>query len=111
MASAWTVSILITGLTIAWIAFPLPEDILHPGPGGGMVLDDRGSTLVSVVAADDQRRLPVGIDQVGRIIPEAVVAVEDHAFHNHIGIDPGARAEVLSVADFVRLAEALRAGR
>lgn len=28
-----------------------------------------------------------------------------------IGIDPGARAEVLSVADFVRLAEALRAGR
>ncbi|MBC04647.1 MAG: hypothetical protein CMJ34_15295 [Phycisphaerae bacterium] len=90
MASAWTVSILITGLTIAWIAFPLPEDILHPGPGGGMVLDDRGSTLVSVVAADDQRRLPVGIDQVGRIIPEAVVAVEDHAFHDHIGIDPGA---------------------
>ena len=88
--AAWTTSVLVAGLAIAWISFPLPEDILHPGPGGGMVLDDRGSTIISVVAADDQRRLPIRLDEVGSIIPQAVVAVEDHAFQQHFGIDPGA---------------------
>ena len=87
--SAWTVSALIAVFAIAWFLFPLPEDILHVGPGGGMVLDDRGSTLVSVVAADDQRRLPIDIEDVGNLIPEAVIAVEDHGFHDHFGIDLG----------------------
>ena len=86
---AWTVSVLVSLFVIAWFLFPLPADILHVGPGGGMVLDDRGSTLVSVVAADDQRRLPIEIEDVGDIIPEAVIAVEDHGFHDHFGIDPG----------------------
>lgn len=88
--TAWAISILVSGIAIAWFAFPLPEDILHPGPGGGMVLDDRGSTIISVVAADEQRRLPIRIEEVGSLIPAAVVAVEDHAFHHHFGVDPGA---------------------
>ena len=89
-AATWTLSAMLASFTVAWFLFPLPEDILHVGPGGGLVLDDQGLTLVSVVAADDQRRLPVEIEGVGRIIPGAVVSVEDHAFHDHFGIDPGA---------------------
>ena len=89
-SAAWTSSTLIALFALAWILFPLPEDILHPGPGGGIVLDDRGSIIISVVAGDDQRRIPIDLDRAGSLISEAVVAVEDHAFHGHIGIDPAA---------------------
>ncbi len=89
-SAAWASATLIALFALAWILFPLPEDILHPGPGGGIVLDDRGSIIISVVAGDDQRRIPIDLDRAGSLISEAVVAVEDHAFHDHIGIDPAA---------------------
>ncbi len=73
-----------------WHIFPLPEDMLHPGPGGALVLDARGGVLVDTVAADEQRRLPISLAEVGPWIPAAVVAVEDASFRSHAGIDPSA---------------------
>jgi penicillin-binding protein 1C len=73
-----------------WKLFPLPEDMLHPGPGGALVLDADGGVLVDVVAADEQRRLPVPLAEVGPWIPAAIVAVEDASFRSHAGIDPSA---------------------
>ncbi len=76
-----------TGLLTAWFAFPLPDDMLRPGPAGALVLDAEGGVLVDTVASDDQRRLPIRIADVGPWIPDAVIAVEDAAFRSHRGID------------------------
>ena len=73
-----------------WVAFPLPEDILHPGPSGGLVLDTDGEPLLSIVASDDQHRLPIDLEDAGVLIPAAVIAVEDLAFHEHAGVDVAA---------------------
>jgi len=73
-----------------WTLFPLPEDMLHPGPGGALVLDADGGVLVDAVAADEQRRLPIALADAGPWIPAAVVAVEDAWFRSHAGVDPSA---------------------
>ena len=87
ITSSGSTALLFTAFVFAWFAFPLPEDILHPGPSGGLVLDADGDPLLSVVAADEQRRLPVAFEDLGTIIPAAVIAVEDASFHRHAGID------------------------
>ena len=73
-----------------WHLRPLPEDMLHPGPGGALVLDADGGVLMDTVAADDQRRLPIALADAGPWIPAAVIAVEDASFRNHAGVDPTA---------------------
>lgn len=71
----------------AWFAFPLPKDMLHPGPAGALVLDAEGGVLLDTVASDDQRRLPIRVEDAGPWIPAAVIAVEDASFRSHPGID------------------------
>ncbi len=78
------------GCAAVWHLFPLPEDMLHPGPGGSLVLDSMGKALHESVAPDDQRRLPVELATLGPWIPAAVIAVEDAAFDRHVGVDPAA---------------------
>jgi 16S rRNA (adenine1518-N6/adenine1519-N6)-dimethyltransferase len=53
-----------------------------------------------VTAAFSQRRKTLR-NALGRLLPEARIAAA--------GVDPGARAETLAVADFVRLARAVAA--
>ena len=76
--------------TAAWVLFPLPDRFLAPGDPGALVLDASGGVLLDIVGADEQHRLAITLEQAGPWIPEALIAVEDHAFRSHIGIDPGA---------------------
>ena len=80
----------VAGFAALWHLFPIPEDMLHPGPGGSLVLDAEGGVLVDTVAADDQRRLPIALSDAGPWIPAAVIAVEDASFRSHAGVDPTA---------------------
>ena len=88
---------------ILWHLFPLPDDFLASEPPGALVLDRDGDAILDVVGDDDQRRLPVAIDDVGPFIPRALVAAEDQDFHRHHGVDPGGIAGAFL--------ENLRAGR
>lgn len=78
------------GFVALWHLCPLPEDMIHPGPGGSLVLDADGGVLLDAVAGDDQRRLPIELSDAGPWIPTAVIAVEDAAFRSHVGVDPTA---------------------
>lgn len=75
---------------VAWMLFPLPERFLEAGDPGALVLDASGGVLLDVVGADEQHRLAITLEQAGPWIPEALIAVEDHAFRRHLGVDPGA---------------------
>lgn len=93
---------------IAWHAFPLPDDFLTPGPPGALVLDRDGGTLLDVVGSDEQRRIPIGIEEVGDLIPLALIAAEDRSFRQHAGIDP--LAIIGALRDNARAGKVVRGG-
>jgi penicillin-binding protein 1C len=73
---------------ITWFLFPLPDDFLHPGDPGALILDSSGGVLLDVVGADEQRRLAIRLEDAGPWIPEALIAAEDRGFRRHLGVDP-----------------------
>lgn len=91
LAGSCVLVVLATAMFVgAWIAWPLPEDFLHPGPPGGLVVDSESGVLLDVVGLDEQRRLPISLADAGPYLPNAVIAAEDTSFRDHQGIDPGA---------------------
>ena len=74
-------------LVIAWHVWPLPAGMLAYGPAGAMVVDQSGGVLLDITGEDEQKRLPIRLQEAGHWIPKAVVAVEDASFFEHIGID------------------------
>ncbi|MFB0985900.1 MAG: transglycosylase domain-containing protein [Phycisphaerales bacterium] len=88
MTLAALAAISVTVFTMAWLAFPLPLDMLHPGEGGGLVMDTEGGSLLDVVADDGQRRLHLQIHDAGPWICDAIIATEDLSFYSHLGVDP-----------------------
>lgn len=88
MILAGLASVSVAAFTMAWIAFPLPLDMLHPGEGGGLVMDTEGGPLLDVVAGDGQRRLHLQIQNAGPWICDAIIATEDLSFYSHLGVDP-----------------------
>ena len=69
---------------------------LVPRPAGEIAVADRARFAAIVRAAFGQRRKTLRNALAGTLAPGAIAAA---------GLDPGARAEQLAVADFVRLAE------
>ena len=88
MTLAALTTISVTAFAMAWLAFPLPLDMLHPGEGGGLVMDTEGGSLLDVVADDGQRRLHLQIQDAGPWICDAIIATEDLSFYSHLGVDP-----------------------
>jgi penicillin-binding protein 1C len=77
----------VAAFAVAWVAYPLPPSMLAIGPAGTLALDRSGSVMLDVTASDEQRRLPVSLDDVGEWIPAAVLAAEDRSFYSHFGVD------------------------
>ena len=75
------------GFATLWYAYPLPKGMLHSGPPGALALDRSGGVLLDITGGDEQRRLPIAIEDAGAWIPLAVIAAEDQAFRTHCGID------------------------
>ena len=90
--------------TGGWVSRPLPPGMLAAGAAPGLVLLDRaGQELRSTRAADGSRRRQVPLAEVDPDLIAAFLAVEDHRFHRHGGIDGRAVARAAWVN--------LRAGR
>ncbi|MCH2135350.1 MAG: transglycosylase domain-containing protein [Phycisphaerales bacterium] len=86
---AVTVMVMCAGaFAVLWMTCPLPEGMLSPGPHGSLVLDREDGVLLDVTGADQMRRLPVPLSDMGPWIPLALIAAEDARFHAHLGIDP-----------------------
>ena len=88
-AAACTVVVVafFVAFAVAWFAFPLPENVLEPGPPGALALDRGGGVVLDVTGSDEQRRLPIDIHESGEWIPPALIAAEDLAFPSHLGVD------------------------
>ncbi len=72
----------------AWIAWPLPDDLLRPGRVQSLTIADRhGVPLRATRAGDGSRAHWVELAAMDPDLPRAFVAVEDKRFHRHHGID------------------------
>lgn len=85
--SAMTLAVPILTLAICWHLFPFPWDKLKPQSVGVQVTDRSGRLMLERVAADDQRRHPVSLEQISPWLLQAVIAVEDERFESHGGVD------------------------
>jgi penicillin-binding protein 1C len=82
-AAAICVAVLAAGV----LAVPVP-DPPFPEDYGTMVLDTHGEILHTYLAADEQRRFRLGINDIAPKLEAAVLAAEDRRFRTHPGVDP-----------------------
>ncbi len=72
----------------AWVAWPLPRALLEPGVRQSLTLEDRhGLVLRSTRAGDGSLNRWFSLAEMDPDLPRAFVAVEDHRFYQHRGVD------------------------
>jgi penicillin-binding protein 1C len=78
----------VVGGATVWVARPLPGDLLEPA-GRVVTLEDRfGRELRTTRAPDGSRGGWVRLEEIDADVIAAFVAVEDHRFYRHWGVDP-----------------------
>jgi len=93
----------------AWVAAPLPASLRDPGPVPSVTLDDRnGQVLRTTRTAQGSRGGWIPLAELDPKIPQAFLAVEDHRFYTHRGVD--VRGLVRAVRDNVRAGHAVAGG-
>jgi len=94
-SSALRVCAAMTGLPAAAVVFfhaavcvlPYPRRLDSPPPRAVWFEERSGADLAAFVSSDQQWRLPVSLDRISPYLVKAVVAVEDHRFYQHGGVD------------------------
>ncbi len=82
----------------AWVAWPLPADLLASGGARSLELQDRhGITLRGTRSDDGSLAAWVPLTAMDPDLPRAFIAVEDRRFHAHHGVD--VRAAVRALRD------------
>lgn len=74
-------------LAIPLLAFtlPSPDSIVRRDGFSTKILDRNGTVLYDIYT--DERRTPVGLDQIPEYLKQATIAVEDKNFYKHSGYD------------------------
>jgi len=71
----------------AVVLFPYPADLANVPPAGTWIEDCNHHPLAAFVASDGQWRLPLVWEDLNPHLRDAIVAVEDHRFYKHRGVD------------------------
>ncbi len=94
-------ALLILLMMVWWV--PLPRELDHRLVERETLFDNRGLLVISIPNYEPRRFYPIEIEDMGTWVPEMVVALEDHRFYTHNGVDV--------VTLFGSLLRNLRAGR
>jgi penicillin-binding protein 1C len=89
----WSGGIAVVGgmAAAAWVAQPIPPDVLAPSRAQSLTIEDRhGALLRTTRAADGSLASWVPLTDMDPDLPRAFVAVEDRRFYQHHGVDPRA---------------------
>ena len=98
----------VAGVAI-WVAAPLPASLRDPGPVPGVTLQDRnGQVLRTTRSSEGSRGGWIPLVELDPKILQAFLAVEDHRFYAHHGVD--VRGLARAVRDNVRAGHVVSGG-
>ncbi len=72
---------------VLWLAVPDPLSRVLFWPVSPVLLDKNGDMINARLSADGEWCLPVPLEDMGRWLPQVLVAVEDKRFYGHSGVD------------------------
>ena len=76
------------GVGVAWIrSMPLPDELEKPLTGTLTLLDCHGREIAEIASREARVQLPLELNDMGSWLPRVTVALEDHRFYEHAGID------------------------
>ncbi|HWB59784.1 MAG TPA: transglycosylase domain-containing protein, partial [Chthoniobacteraceae bacterium] len=75
---------------------PMPDELLRQPRGTLTLLDIRGRVFAEIGNGEARMQHPVPLAEMGQWLPRMTVALEDHRFYDHDGIDPHALIGALS---------------
>ena len=71
---------------VAWIWFTTDLPTAAAATDSAILVDRKGDELA--VLAQDGLRIEIDLDEMGPVVPDAVLAAEDRRFYEHDGVDP-----------------------
>ncbi|HJT81417.1 MAG TPA: penicillin-binding protein 1C [Chthoniobacterales bacterium] len=77
--------LMLIGLAI--VLWPLPKTLRTPLTGTLTLLDIRGREIAQIASPTARAQLPRGLKEMGPWLPQVTVALEDHRFYKHRGVD------------------------
>ena len=80
----WTTSLF---LEIAVNRTPLPENLFSDLNGTPVLLDREGKIIAQISSNEARVQMPVPITKMGKHLPKITIALEDHRYKFHNGID------------------------
>ena len=80
------VTILIATATWLWW-LPLPNELEKPAVGTLTLLDCRGREIAELASPEARTQLPRALNEMGKWLPRVIIALEDHRFYEHQGVD------------------------
>src|SRR5213079_1590053 len=77
----------VVALTISISLLPLPATLRQPAIGTLTLFDCRGREIAEIASPEARAQLPRKLDELGKWLPRVTVALEDHRFYEHAGVD------------------------
>ena len=78
-------SLVAIAIGIWWL--PLPNELKKPTIGTLTLLDCRGREIAELASAEARAQLPRPLNEMGKWLPGVTIALEDHRFYEHAGVD------------------------
>jgi penicillin-binding protein 1C len=80
-------STIVIGAAI-WICWlPSPNELEKPTVGTLTLLDHRGREIAELASPEARVQLPRRLGEMGKWLPRVTIALEDHRFYQHAGVD------------------------
>ncbi|HSI83128.1 MAG TPA: transglycosylase domain-containing protein [Candidatus Methylacidiphilales bacterium] len=77
----------VLALFLAVYFAPLPDDLEFPSPGIISLVDVHGRPYARITVAEARTTEPLSLQEMGQWLPSVTVALEDHRFYSHFGLD------------------------
>ncbi len=92
---------------LVWL-LPLPNEFEKPTTGTLTLLDIRGREIAELASPEARAQLLRRLDEMGKWLPRVTIALEDHRFYEHAGVDW--RATIAAFARNVRSGRVISGG-
>jgi penicillin-binding protein 1C len=78
--------VLCVAIIFAWW-LPIPDQLQQSPAGTLTLLDCRGREVAELASPEARTQFPVQLEQMGSWLPRITIALEDHRFYEHGGVD------------------------